>query len=88
MTKIETNKRPAFLEYVRELNGDVELSKALMSSLTAIDNLDIVQFKRIGLNAYEKGKWSIPFSYTNLQAHETAAHIVCRLMLQKKKHIS
>lgn len=59
MTKIETNKRPVFLEYVRELNGDIELSEALMSSLTAIDSLDIVQFKRIGLKAYEKDKWSI-----------------------------
>src|SRR5690554_4700446 len=59
MTKIETNKRPAFLEYVRELNGDVELMEALTSSLTAIENLDIIQFKRIGLKTYEKDKWSV-----------------------------
>lgn len=59
MEKSETNKRPAFLEYVRKLNGEVELSEALKLSLTAIDNLDVAQFKRIGLKTYEKDKWSI-----------------------------
>jgi len=59
MTKIETNIRPAFLEYVHELNGDIELSKALMSSLKAIDNLDIAQFKSIGMKTYKKDKWTI-----------------------------
>ena len=29
-----------------------------------------------------------PVSYTHLRAHETEADLVCRLLLEKKKHIS
>eukprot|EP00658_Telonema_sp_P-2_P006101 TRINITY_DN12321_c0_g1_i1.p1 TRINITY_DN12321_c0_g1~~TRINITY_DN12321_c0_g1_i1.p1 ORF type:complete len:108 (+),score=26.26 TRINITY_DN12321_c0_g1_i1:149-472(+) len=29
-----------------------------------------------------------PVSYTHLRAHETPEHLVCRLLLEKKKHIS
>ena len=29
----------------------------------------------------------VPVSYTHLRAHETAANLVCRLLLEKKKHI-
>ena len=28
----------------------------------------------------------IPVSYTHLRAHETELHLVCRLLLEKKKH--
>ena len=28
-----------------------------------------------------------PVSYTHLRAHETPEHLVCRLLLEKKKHI-
>eukprot|EP01017_Pseudomicrothorax_dubius_P044820 TRINITY_DN7626_c0_g1_i7.p1 TRINITY_DN7626_c0_g1~~TRINITY_DN7626_c0_g1_i7.p1 ORF type:complete len:110 (-),score=16.83 TRINITY_DN7626_c0_g1_i7:19-348(-) len=28
----------------------------------------------------------IPVSYTHLRAHETPEHLVCRLLLEKKKH--
>ena len=31
---------------------------------------------------------SIPVSYTHLRAHETVLDLVCRLLLEKKKHIS
>ena len=27
-----------------------------------------------------------PVSYTHLRAHETPEHLVCRLLLEKKKH--
>eukprot|EP00658_Telonema_sp_P-2_P072697 TRINITY_DN61802_c0_g1_i1.p1 TRINITY_DN61802_c0_g1~~TRINITY_DN61802_c0_g1_i1.p1 ORF type:complete len:118 (+),score=45.58 TRINITY_DN61802_c0_g1_i1:62-415(+) len=29
---------------------------------------------------------SMPVSYTHLRAHETPEHLVCRLLLEKKKH--
>ena len=29
--------------------------------------------------------WLIPVSYTHLRAHETSLHLVCRLLLEKKK---
>src|SRR5678815_5954466 len=31
--------------------------------------------------------YSIPVSYTHLRAHETPEHLVCRLLLEKKKKI-
>src|SRR5678815_1707659 len=30
----------------------------------------------------------VPVSYTHLRAHETPEHLVCRLLLEKKKHIT
>lgn len=59
MEKIETKKNPAFLEYVYQLNADVELPEALQLSLNEIDNIDIPQLKRIGLKTYQKDKWTI-----------------------------
>eukprot|EP00658_Telonema_sp_P-2_P043452 TRINITY_DN31395_c0_g1_i1.p1 TRINITY_DN31395_c0_g1~~TRINITY_DN31395_c0_g1_i1.p1 ORF type:complete len:109 (+),score=21.81 TRINITY_DN31395_c0_g1_i1:59-385(+) len=37
---------------------------------------------------YEYDPYSalIPVSYTHLRAHETPEHLVCRLLLEKKKH--
>ena len=35
----------------------------------------------VGLWAYKK-----PVSYTHLRAHETVLDLVCRLLLEKKKH--
>eukprot|EP00658_Telonema_sp_P-2_P062300 TRINITY_DN50967_c0_g1_i1.p1 TRINITY_DN50967_c0_g1~~TRINITY_DN50967_c0_g1_i1.p1 ORF type:complete len:122 (-),score=37.69 TRINITY_DN50967_c0_g1_i1:25-390(-) len=29
---------------------------------------------------------NLPVSYTHLRAHETPEHLVCRLLLEKKKH--
>src|SRR5678815_945513 len=31
------------------------------------------------------GTWPVPVSYTHLRAHETPEHLVCRLLLEKKK---
>src|SRR5674536_398206 len=33
-------------------------------------------------------RWIFPVSYTHLRAHETPEHLVCRLLLAKKKPIS
>eukprot|EP00831_Metopus_contortus_P032979 TRINITY_DN26515_c0_g1_i2.p2 TRINITY_DN26515_c0_g1~~TRINITY_DN26515_c0_g1_i2.p2 ORF type:complete len:101 (+),score=21.31 TRINITY_DN26515_c0_g1_i2:118-420(+) len=30
----------------------------------------------------------LPVSYTHLRAHETSLHLVCRLLLEKKKHLT
>src|SRR5664279_5879943 len=34
----------------------------------------------------ERSSASIPVSYTHLRAHETDSYLVCRLLLEKKKH--
>ncbi|MEL7001418.1 MAG: DinB family protein [Bacteroidota bacterium] len=59
MKNQEVKKNPEFLEYVFELNGDIELNEALELSLDRINELDIDQLNRIGLKTYEKGKWTI-----------------------------
>jgi uncharacterized damage-inducible protein DinB len=59
MDKPETKENPAFLEYVYKLNEGNELTEALQLSLKEINDIDIDQFKRIGLKTYEEGKWTI-----------------------------
>ena len=34
---------------------------------------------------FYKGTGIMPVSYTHLRAHETSLHLVCRLLLEKKK---
>lgn len=50
---------PGFLEYVYELNEGMELTEALELSLKDINDIDIAQLDRIGLQTYEEGKWTI-----------------------------
>lgn len=52
-------KDPAFLKDVYELTEGMELFEALNLSLNKIDEIDIDQLKRIGLQTYEEGKWTI-----------------------------
>lgn len=59
MEESQTKENPGFLEYVYELNAGVEVLDALRLSLKAVDDIDIAQFKRIGLTRYQEGKWSI-----------------------------
>jgi len=59
MKNQEVNKNPEFLEYVLKLNRNQELKEALQISLNQINELDITQLKRIGLQTYEKDKWTI-----------------------------
>ncbi len=40
------------------------------------------------LNGIEPNAPAIPVSYTHLRAHETPEHLVCRLLLEKKKTYS
>ena len=59
MKNQEVKKNPEFLEYVFELNGGTELYEALEISLNQIDELDIAQLNRIGLQTYEPNKWTV-----------------------------
>jgi uncharacterized damage-inducible protein DinB len=59
MEKSKTKKNPAFLEYVYKLNEGTELTEALQLSLQDINDIDTAQLNSIGLNTYEKGKWTI-----------------------------
>ena len=59
MSKEETKQNPGFLEYVYQLNEGMELPEAFEQSLQDIDEIDIAQLKRIGLNTYAEGKWTI-----------------------------
>src|SRR5678815_2609684 len=49
----------------------------------AVDNVKPsleVKSRRVGGSNYQ-----VPVSYTHLRAHETPEHLVCRLLLEKKK---
>ena len=59
MKNQEIKKNPGFLEYVLKLNGDIELNKALQTSLHRINELDIAQLNRIGFNVYDVDKWTV-----------------------------
>lgn len=59
MDQSEQKENPAFLEYVYQLNAGAELKEALKLSLAKIDDIDITQWKRIGLKTYAEGKWTI-----------------------------
>ena len=59
MESSETKQNPEFLEYVYQLNADTELKEALEQSLKNINELDIAQFNRIGLQIYAEGKWTV-----------------------------
>ena len=59
MRNQEVKKNPEFLEYVFKLTGDLEINDALQRSIDSINQLDMAQLGRIGLQTYEKGKWTI-----------------------------
>lgn len=59
MDQSEAKENPGFLEYVYKLNDGIELEQALELSLKEINDIDIAQFNRIGLQSYAEGKWSI-----------------------------
>ena len=47
---------------------------------SGVGSLGIVDHDRISLSNIHR-----PVSYTHLRAHETTLHLVCRLLLEKKK---
>src|SRR5678816_2607915 len=62
------------------------ISGATVRMPSASDANQCCQVDRIG--AVELWKYrnpAVPVSYTHLRAHETPEHLVCRLLLEKKK---
>eukprot|EP00658_Telonema_sp_P-2_P044347 TRINITY_DN3220_c0_g1_i10.p1 TRINITY_DN3220_c0_g1~~TRINITY_DN3220_c0_g1_i10.p1 ORF type:complete len:140 (+),score=13.83 TRINITY_DN3220_c0_g1_i10:392-811(+) len=45
----------------------------------------VVKFHRRTSSGHKKKSSTEPVSYTHLRAHETPEHLVCRLLLEKKK---
>ena len=67
--------------YKRQVPGRVE--KGADAELEAVDEqLDGVVELGVGDDADDLA----PVSYTHLRAHETVLDLVCRLLLEKKKH--
>ena len=66
MGNSETKDNPGFLEYVYQLNAGTELAEALQLSLADIDALDLAKLKRIALQTYAEGKWTLPVIFQHL----------------------
>ena len=56
MKRSDIKEFPEYFEYYIKLVEDIELADAFDKSLKQIDDLDIVQLKRIGLKVYGDGK--------------------------------
>src|SRR5678815_5883092 len=77
---------PFRLETVRIGSGKILV---LLSILLIFIQLEIVAGilfdEQSGLSSNESALTSLAVSYTHLRAHETPEHLVCRLLLEKKK---
>ena len=71
---------------IRRKMGMVFQSFNLYSHLTVLDNLTIGPVTLLKKKQAEADRKAMePVSYTHLRAHETPEHLVCRLLLEKKK---
>ena len=59
MKKSDIKEFPEYFDYYINLNKDIELAEAFNKSLKQIDDIDMAQLNRIGLQVYEEGKWSV-----------------------------
>lgn len=59
MRRSDIKQLPEYFDYYINLVEDVELVEAFDRSLKQIEEIDISQLKRIGLNVYAEGKWSV-----------------------------
>lgn len=59
MRKSTIKRLPDYFDYYINLNEDIDLEEAFNKSLNQIDELELDKIKRIGLNTYAEGKWSI-----------------------------
>ena len=63
------------------------LGDPILHSLSPV--LHNTAYKALGLTNWQYSKEKVsetdPVSYTHLRAHETSLHLVCRLLLEKKK---
>ena len=61
-----------------------KLGDTVIESKTVTRSISGAQRRVEGVN-YDARKQLLPVSYTHLRAHETTLHLVCRLLLEKKK---
>lgn len=59
MRKSNIRILPDYFDYYINLSDDIELDEAFAKSLKQIDDMDVEKLKRIGLQVYEEGKWSV-----------------------------
>eukprot|EP00658_Telonema_sp_P-2_P075619 TRINITY_DN65258_c0_g1_i1.p1 TRINITY_DN65258_c0_g1~~TRINITY_DN65258_c0_g1_i1.p1 ORF type:complete len:143 (+),score=18.98 TRINITY_DN65258_c0_g1_i1:111-539(+) len=78
-------------------NDAVDLPKSRPSIFDESDEDDTIEDSMVANRGSLSRLWSVtssvvgnlPVSYTHLRAHETPEHLVCRLLLEKKKcHIT
>ena len=56
-----------------------------VSNFLLAKGLENSHVQRLGLGLWDNTQRSYSVSYTHLRAHETPEHLVCRLLLEKKK---
>src|SRR5678816_4792276 len=64
--------------------ADIQISRAQFSQY--VDELSEPE-GYFDTDNFISNETSYPVSYTHLRAHETPEHLVCRLLLEKKKNI-
>ena len=67
-----------------EADRVVKLNYCSVSDLMSIDSIGTKRASAI--IEYREKHGPYPVSYTHLRAHETVLDLVCRLLLEKKKH--
>src|SRR5678816_1944640 len=77
---------PFRLETVR-IGGGILVLQSLSPIFIQLEIVAGILFdEQSGLSSNESALTSlVPVSYTHLRAHETPEHLVCRLLLEKKK---
>ena len=80
LDRVEDAETAATLEGVAERGAEAVFLRA--------DIADVDRAAAVAETAFSAfGRVDAPVSYTHLRAHETKANLVCRLLLEKKKHI-
>jgi len=59
MKRSDIKDLPEYFEAYINMVDDIELTEAFDKSIKQIDDLDIAKLKRIGLEVYADGKWSV-----------------------------
>lgn len=59
MKRSDIKELPEYFDYYINLNEDISLEEAFNESIEQIDEIDINHLKRVGLQVYSPGKWTI-----------------------------
>src|SRR5674536_9272 len=83
----DRTKRPGSGVFDAARRPGAELEPVLVDRFTTHVALPVGAVGQLGLGAQHgvEGGVERPVSYTHLRAHETPEHLVCRLLLEKKK---